>query len=99
VRTVALPGEREKGVMTYDRGMLGIGCICFKHGKRPVVNASIACANSSFFSSGIKSPAPAEIFQLQQICENSKFNKNFIFQSGSTSYYVCSKSTHTLCTS
>ena len=31
-----------------------------------------------------KTPAPAENFQLRQIRENSKFNGNFTFQSGST---------------
>ena len=54
-----------------------------------------------------KAAAPGKNFQLRQICENSKFNGNFTFQSGSTifiltlriniSYYVCGKPTQYQC--
>jgi hypothetical protein len=54
---------------------------------------SVVSVQTTGFSSGSgqktpalrkKSPAPAENFQLRQINENSKFNGNFTFQSGST---------------
>jgi hypothetical protein len=43
---------------------------------------------------GKKSPAPAENFQLWQICENLKFKGNFTFQSGSTIFVFDFNTSH-----